>query len=196
MCTVIHDPTLCPPFPYIVNSNDTTLSFLDDPANHALPDGSFMAFSTSLVGVSNAAIPGSVSCGPNQKVARYCTYLSSWKWRSNFNGMAGGVSQTFSIYPIDPGSGTGGVTITSIDGVTLPPVLTSSQVEVTASGLAYSRVSQTFDGTLTVSNISSSPIIGPLQILFFGLPVNVALVNATSNLSSISDGSCRRQPCA
>jgi hypothetical protein len=48
---------------------------------------------------------------------------------------------------------------------------------------AYSRVSQTFNGTVTLTNISSSAISGPLQIVFFGMPVNVTLVNTTSNLS-------------
>ena len=58
-----------------------------------------------------------------------------------------------------------------------------SQVATTASGLAYSRVSQTFNGTVTLTNISSSAISGPLQIVFTGMPANVTLVNATSNLS-------------
>jgi hypothetical protein len=53
----------------------------------------------------------------------------------------------------------------------------------TASGLAYSRVSQTFNGTVTLRNISGSAISGPLQIVFFGTPANVTLVNATGNLS-------------
>jgi hypothetical protein len=44
-------------------------------------------------------------------------------------------------------------------------------------------VSQTFNGTVTVTNVSGSTISGPLQILFMGLTSGVALVNATSNLS-------------
>jgi hypothetical protein len=36
---------------------------------------------------------------------------------------------------------------------------------------------------VTVKNTSGSTISGPLQVLFFGLPVNVSLVNATKNLS-------------
>jgi hypothetical protein len=58
-----------------------------------------------------------------------------------------------------------------------------SQVATTASGLAYSRVSQTFNGTVTLKNISSSAITGPLQILFTGMPATVTLVNATGKLS-------------
>lgn len=79
------------------------------------------------------------------------------------------------VYPIIPGSGTGGVTITSINSVELPPVVLSTQLTTTASGLAYSRVSQTFNGTLTINNISGSAISGPLQIFLTGLPNGVTL---------------------
>jgi hypothetical protein len=65
----------------------------------------------------------------------------------------------------------------------LPTAVSPSQVATTASGLAYSRVSQTFNGTVTISNVSASAISGPLQIVFFGMPAGVTLANATSNLS-------------
>jgi hypothetical protein len=58
-----------------------------------------------------------------------------------------------------------------------------SQVATTASGLAYSRVSQTFNGTLTLTNFSAGAIGGPVQILFTGLSPGVALVNATNTLA-------------
>jgi hypothetical protein len=50
---------------------------------------------------------------------------------------------------------------------------------VTASGLAYSRVSQTFNGTVTIQNISSSTISGPFYLLFTALTDSVTLANAT-----------------
>jgi probable HAF family extracellular repeat protein len=65
-----------------------------------------------------------------------------------------------------------------------PAVLPPSQVATTASGLAYSRVTQTFNGTVTITNIGSAAIAGPLQVLFSGLPTNVTLMNATGNFSS------------
>jgi hypothetical protein len=112
-CTI---PGHCPPFPDIVSSPDgTTLSMVDAPADSNLrgvppsanpPAGSFVAFFTDLVGVDTK---GNV------------TPLYSWTWNSTFNGTAGGASQTASFYPIDPGSGTGGVTITSINGVPQAP---------------------------------------------------------------------------
>ena len=74
------------------------------------------------------------------------------------------------------------MTITNINGVQLPTALSPAQVATTASGLAYSRVSKTFNGTVTVKNISSSAISGPLQILFMGMTEGVTLVNATQDL--------------
>lgn len=168
-------------FPTVLSLDGKTLSFLDDPADPKLPLGGFIAFSTSLVGVSSQSSPGSVSCGANNPL--YCTTLFSWGWKSTFNGTAGFTSQTLSLSPIDPGSGTGGVTITSINGGELPSAVPFSQVATTASGLAYSHVSQTFNGTVTVKNIGTSAISGPLQIVFFGMPPGVTLINATNNLS-------------
>jgi hypothetical protein len=65
----------------------------------------------------------------------------------------------------------------------LPPIVAPSQVATTASGLVYSRVSQTFNGTVTLKNISGSAVSGPLQIVFMGLTAGVTLVNATGSLS-------------
>jgi hypothetical protein len=86
-------------FPYVVNSNDTTFAFFDAPSRGNLPGvpaapnppaGSFIAFTTSLVGVSFQFIPGSVSCGPNNSF--FCTRLFTWNWNTTFNGKSGGVS--------------------------------------------------------------------------------------------------------
>jgi hypothetical protein len=65
----------------------------------------------------------------------------------------------------------------------LPPVLSSSQVSVTASGLTYSRASRTLSGSVTIKNIGSSMITGPFEILFTGLPVNVTLLNPSGDIS-------------
>jgi hypothetical protein len=132
-------------------------------------------FTTSLVGV----LPGNPPSGP------IAVPIMSWSWVSDYNYSSGGVgvgARTFNDVPAPPG-GAGGVTITGINGVQLPPVVPSSQVATTASGLAYSRVTQTFNGTVTVRNISGSAISGPLQILFTAMTSGVTLTNATSNLS-------------
>jgi hypothetical protein len=56
----------------------------------------------------------------------------------------------------------------------------TSGIRVTSSGFLYSRATRTFNGTVTVTNISSFAISGPLQIGFGGLPVGVTLANATT----------------
>lgn len=84
------------------------LRFEDCPANHVnWPLTVTTSFTTSLVGVLSSGLAS--------------TPLFTWTWQSTFNGDAGGVSQTKSIFPIDPNSGTGGVTITSINGVPQTP---------------------------------------------------------------------------
>ncbi len=107
-CTIPLGATSCGSgFPYIVSADGTTLSFVDNPSDPCLPGGaarlcggindpagSVFAFSTTLVGV--------VGTGPSATV----TPLVTWTWQSTFNGTAGGVAQTRSINPIDPGSGT------------------------------------------------------------------------------------------
>lgn len=58
-----------------------------------------------------------------------------------------------------------------------------SQVSTTASGLAYSRVSQTYNGTVTIKNTGNSTLAGPLQIVFTSLTAGVTVVNATGTFS-------------
>jgi hypothetical protein len=90
--------------------------------------------------------------------------------------------QTKLAYLVDPGSGTGGVGVTSINGVQLPTAISSSQIAMTGSAMGYNEVTHTINWSLTLKNISSGPIRGPLQIVFFGLPPQVTLANATRNL--------------
>jgi len=163
--------------PIVVGNN--TLNFYDSPHNSSCsPPAPCIGYRTQLVGICEAPSPTCSSPGPSAP-------LFQWTWYTNFNGSVGGIyaEGPANFLPPDPGSGTGGVTITSINGVQLPTPILSSQVATTASGLAYSRVSQTFNGTVTLTNISSSAISGPLQILFTGMPFNVTLANETGDLS-------------
>ena len=65
-------------------------------------------------------------------------------------------------------------------GSPAPPTLLGRQISVTSSGLAYSRATQTFNGIVTITNISNSTINGPFQIVFDSLTAGVTLTNATS----------------
>src|ERR1019366_1665891 len=55
----------------------------------------------------------------------------------------------------------------------------SSQVKVTTSGLAFSRATGTFNGTLTITNIGTTPIAAPLQSVFTKLVAGATLVSRT-----------------
>ncbi len=119
------------------NETANTLSFVDYPSDPCLPGGdpglqmrfcsnsssslfSDLEFTTKLVGIRK---DGSII--PN---------LFSWKWKSTFNGVCdaygncsgtGGIvaiMPTISNYlPVDPASGSGGVTITSVNAVLQTP---------------------------------------------------------------------------
>jgi hypothetical protein len=97
---------------------DSTMLFVDGPADPCLPGGSGknctgfapsfsdLRFTTALVGID-----------ANNNVVD----LFAWNWISNFNGTSGGIVATSNYLPVDPGSGTGGVTITSINGIPQTP---------------------------------------------------------------------------
>jgi hypothetical protein len=155
----------------VVNSSNTTFTFQDGPGRTSFrgvppatnpPAGQFLAFKTAFVGVVGAG------------VTRKIYPLFSWTWNTTFNG-----ETCLSYFSC----GTGGITITSINGVQLPTVIPDEQVATAASGLAFSRVTQTFNGTITLTNISSASLNGPFQLLLTGLPADVTLANATGNLS-------------
>jgi len=59
----------------------------------------------------------------------------------------------------------------------------SSDVRVTSTGLLYSRVTRTFDGTMTVTNISGQALTGPMQIVLTDLKAGITLANATGTFN-------------
>ena len=132
------------------------------------PAGSYVRFKTVLVGVVGLS-PGAIPSPP----------LFEWEWIDSFNGTSSGsIAQLSGNRSPDPTTGTGGIAITVVNGIALNPI-SSTQIAIMASGLAYSRVSQTFNGTLTIKNISTSPIDGPIQIVLMSLTPGVTLANAT-----------------
>jgi hypothetical protein len=93
-----------------------------------------------------------------------------------------GLSQiTFTSRISNPDASVGqGFGLVGVTGayISSPIPVSLTQVVTTASGLAYSRVTQTFNGTVTIKNVSSSSIGGPFQIVFMSLPSGVTLTNA------------------
>jgi hypothetical protein len=56
----------------------------------------------------------------------------------------------------------------------------TGQVSIYKSGLTYKRKTQTYEGTVTVTNTSATAIAGPLQVELQNLISGVTLVNATA----------------
>lgn len=193
--------------PLSLTANETLpyiLNFSDGPADDCLPGGSgascggktaskgTLGFTTHLVGIVGL-LPGAAVQDTGV----------GFSWIDTFNGTSGGISVLNSPGPVDLGSGTGGITITNVSNTTSyqypkgvgviaingnsisssstpPTLLGGNQIAVTSSGLAYSRVSQTFKGTVTIRNVGSGAIAGPFQIVFDSLTAGVTLTNATS----------------
>jgi hypothetical protein len=49
----------------------------------------------------------------------------------------------------------------------------ASQAAATASSLAFSRVTKTYNGTITITNDGSTAMSGPILVLLSGLPFGV-----------------------
>jgi hypothetical protein len=173
---------------FVDSMGNAGAAYTGSPAIQALcgnkldPIGGYTGFTTHLAGVKADGTAKDLGLG--------------FAWKSNFNGTAGGANTNKTTATVDPGSGTGGVTLVSVTedtnyqfsgfGVTsingsssTQTLLRGDQVSVTASGLAYSRVTQTFSGFVTLTNLTDNPISGPFQLVFTFLDSSVTLTNAT-----------------
>jgi hypothetical protein len=101
-----------------------------------------------------------------------------FNWNSSNNGTSGGTATTKNSLPMDPGSGTGGATITSVSETTsfqyptAPGVpastltyLSGTQVSATISNLVGNGANRTIDETMTITNVGSGTIAGPFQMV-------------------------------
>ena len=156
----------------ITTNSGHTLNFYDEPSNKCLPGGSgtfsavcgftaplspaFMQFTTALVGIiRTTGLPSDP--------------LYQWSWKDNFNGtvsQGGGVYDvvTANSYPVDPASGSGGVTITSINGVPqVPPSISCMTTPSTLWPPNGKSVLVTISGTITpgTSSLSSVTLLIP-----------------------------------
>jgi uncharacterized repeat protein (TIGR01451 family) len=69
---------------------------------------------------------------------------------------------------------------TALDDTTINPIVdVSDAVTVTSSGYLFSRATRLFSGTLTITNHSSAPITGPLQLVLSALTPEITMANAT-----------------
>lgn len=64
-------------------------------------------------------------------------------------------------------------------------LIPAGQLSVTTSGLAYSRVNQTFTGAMTISNIGSVAINAPLNIVLTSLSSGVTVLTSTGAFNGV-----------
>jgi len=76
--------------------------------------------------------------------------------------------------------------ITVTDAPSVGPINVSGLVSVTSTGLVYSHLTRTFNGTLTVKNTSGQSIAGPIEIVLTNLTAGVTLLNATGTTAGNS----------
>ena len=75
---------------------------------------------------------------------------------------------------------TGGGSATVTDAVTVLADVTS-QVHPVSSGPIYNPLTRLFNGSVTFTNTSATPLTGPFPLVFQGLPAGVTLANATGS---------------
>ncbi len=200
-CDVLGDPACAKTY--------YTISFTDTPADPCLPDGAGNASPAYKLNPSVQALCGNAVAPAGSAIAFTTHLAGvqangtakdlglGVAWKSNFNGTSGGTATTKNTRAADAGSGNGGVTVvntsettnyqytgfgvTAINGAAPAPqtLLSSTQVAVTASGLAYSRLTKAFTGTVTITNVSGQDIAGPLEVV-----LNFVTAGITVNGSS------------
>jgi len=62
-----------------------------------------------------------------------------------------------------------------------PPTDVTASFSITSTGLIYSRVTQSYHGTITVINTSGLAVAGPLDLAFQILPSGVSLISPTGS---------------
>jgi hypothetical protein len=141
-------PSLGPIYPCIVPmSSGPALNFFDAPKDLLCsPPAPCLGFTTQLVGICDATSLACPYSGPSSP-------LYQWTWQSNFNGSEGGIFgvQPLNVFLPDTGSGTGGITITSINGVPSPPLSVSP-----SANTIYSL--QPLSVGITVSESQGGPV--------------------------------------
>ena len=186
------------------NEVGDSLYFFDAPADPCLPGGaysdycsgpdpygSYLAFSTHLVGVvgdpSNGGTVQDTGIG--------------FSWTDNFNGTSGGTAVLNATHPVDPGSGTGGITLTAVNntptyqypkGLVVKKVngsvtnssmpltlLKRSQLSAFVTPELYIPKTKTFDGIVVIQNVGATTLQGPFQLVLYSLSSGVKLANAT-----------------
>jgi hypothetical protein len=126
------------PLSLAANITATTLSFFDSPADPCLPgsqSASTTAYADSVCGGAGVRAPAGSTINFTTRLVGIQGLLPGasvvdtgigFNWTSTFNGTSGGIAVINSAIPVDAGSGSGGLTVTSFN-----PTTTYSGVGVT-----------------------------------------------------------------
>lgn len=182
--TIVFDANAAIPTPVWTNALDNTL-----PVSHvtSLPAQSGSTFTVQWSGTDIGAGVQSLTIYVSDNGSSFVPWLLQTTATSG--SYSGQVGHTYSFYSIAQdlvgnieGAKTSAEATTQ---VTQAGPLSSGEVSVTASGLTYSRVSQTFNGTVTIQNVSDRTIYGPFEIVFTALTSGVTLANATNTFNGL-----------
>lgn len=133
--------------------------------NSSAPDGQGLMFTTQLVGV--ASDPTNVLNGGYTDVPlctstdTTCISDTTFKWEDSFNGTSGGIPSLSNGIPVDPGSGTGGITL--LQGTLDVPEPSSLLVLVTSIVLLLFPIKYNNKIRLTLVYKRTYNFIGPLR---------------------------------
>jgi uncharacterized protein (TIGR03437 family) len=127
------------------NANGT-LGFVDSPADYCIPnfDGTPSAAYTKYASLRTEC--GNATTAPGESIG-YSTMLAGinangsasisaigFTWSDTFNGTNGGAATTASTGPVDPGSGTGGITIIRLTSSPNPAITPGGIISADAFG--------------------------------------------------------------
>lgn len=143
-------------------SNPNATKFCDSAAN-----GNFIEFQTTLVGVDFAGNPVSLSST--------IPFTNSFFWKTTYNGTSGGVYPLYDNLPADPGTGTGGIAIESINGTSVAPLTSGQSCNGVFDG--------TFNGNVTVSADQNCTFTNSCEI-----KGNVMVNGGSLDLECVVDG--------
>jgi hypothetical protein len=176
--TVVFDANAPINTPTWTNTIDNT-----PPASHvsALPAQSGSIFSVQWSGTDTGSGLGNFTVYVSDNGGSFTPWLTQTTATSrSYNGQVGHSYRFYSIAQdlvgnMEPAKTSAEATTQVTQASPVP----SGEMLVTASGLAYSRVTQTFNGTVTIQNIGSSAIYGPFEVVFTAVTGGVTLATAT-----------------
>ena len=172
-----------------------TLNFNDGPADPCLPGGSpvlvarYCGEKTTPAGSSISFVTHLVGIIGSTPAATIIDTGIGFNWNSTFNGTIGGIAVLSQPGPVDPGSGSGGITVTNSNGTTdyesgepNPPtqLVWDQQISITPGTIMYDAATGTYYTDVRIENLSTTKQIhGPVSIVLDSLTEGVSLEDST-----------------